>query len=117
MYLGARNRTSKDHSMKDTTQAELETLASKHPGNAAVRALLTSLIEAKARVAGAHVEVEAMIANQKRAIEGQEDFSVMLDNTDFVGSAAKAASALSTMSAHYLNLATILQSLGEDIVY
>ncbi|MFK4706217.1 hypothetical protein ABIC83_003056 [Roseateles asaccharophilus] len=103
--------------MKETTQAELETLAAKHLGKAGVRAMLTSLMEAKAKVAGAHVEIESMVAIQKRAIAGDQGFSVMLDNTDFVASAAKAAAALSTMSTTYMNLAVILNSLGENVVY
>tara|TARA_B100001105_G_scaffold77022_1_gene60910 strand:- start:4179 stop:4490 length:312 start_codon:yes stop_codon:yes gene_type:complete len=103
--------------MSQTTQAQLLELAKKHAENPVVTALRTSLLESKNIAAAAHQGLEGHLEAQRHAIAGVPGFSVTIDNSDFVATAAKASAALSRMAGDYLTLACVLQALGEDISY
>lgn len=102
---------------KWTTQAELLELADKHQNNVTVRNLCVSLKELRTGVQTAHAQMEAYVATQRRALAGDDGFSVSLDNSHLMTAAAKACAALTSMSHIYMVLASALTELGENISY
>jgi len=99
------------------TQAQLFALSEKYVENPGVSALRTSLLEAKTIALAAHQGVEAHLGVQRRALAGEPGFSVALDNSEFVATAAKAAAAMSRMAGDFMTLACVLQQLGEEVHY
>ncbi len=103
--------------MSDTTQAQLLELAKKHPDNVAVGALLLSLQEGRMIATQGIGAVEAFIGIARRALDGQEGYSISHSQTDMAANATKAAVGLARMAADYCTLACVLQALGEDVCY
>lgn len=98
------------------TQSDLRAMAEKHRGtNVAVSAILTSLLECEIQAKQHLGAVRGYVGIVEKAVEGEPDYRVMLDQSDLVTSAAKAATALSRIAADYMTLATILQGLGENV--
>ncbi len=100
-----------------TTQAELLHLAKKHDDNCAVRALVLSIAEGQALTTQKHAAIEALIGVQKQALAGASGFRVVRDNSQLVAEAATAAAALTCIARDFTSLATILESLGENVCY
>lgn len=100
-----------------TTQAQLVELAMKRQDNPGVRALLLSLTEAKTQLQLAKTQLNAAGQAVDYALAGEPDFSIPLDSSHIVVSAAKMSAAMTRMASDYINLATVLQALGEDISY
>ena len=100
-----------------TTQAQLLDIAQKHVDNPTVRTLLASLAEARYLAQFNLDQASSLVDIRRRALAGQEGFTVPLDSSDLVTAAAKASAALTRMAYDYLTLASALTSLGEDINY
>ena len=103
--------------MKETSQEEIIRLAVKHKDNPAISVLLTSFNESKAAAIQSSHYLDSRIGVALNSIDFKHDFSIPLDNKDIVIEAHKLASAMSSMNMTLMNLACVLQSLGEDIVY
>lgn len=102
-----------------TTQSEILEIAQRRaPENPALQTLLTSIQEARGVC-----KINAEICRGRLGIfdaaldDGRPDYSVCLDNSDFVGMAAALSAGLTRMASDFANLATILQSMGEEIQY
>lgn len=101
--------------MSHTAQAEIFSVAQKYRGNAAVDALLLSLQECEIQ-AKTHLQLlKHDVYVREKALDRQNGFSLMLDQTDIVIAASKAANAMGRMAADYMTLASVLVSLGETI--
>ncbi len=105
---------------KELTQYQVIELAkAKHADNPLVSALLATLLEARCAVE----QHQPMLASYSTAMlellrdPSQPGRSIPHANTDLVTSAAKMASALDLYARTVMNLACVLQGLGEDIVY
>lgn len=103
--------------MKETTQAEIIALAEKHKSNPAISALLASFSESKTTATNTANYLNTRIDVAINSINFKHNFRIPLNNEDFVTEAHKLACEMTIMNKTILNLACILQSLGEDIVY
>ena len=101
-----------------TTKSELLELAKKHEASsAAVRALLLSISEAQMQALQHLSLTESASRTLSNAAKLEEGYNVSLDHSDFVRSAASAASALSRIGYNFINLAVVLSDLGESVEY
>ena len=103
---------------KDLKQYEVVELAQmKYGENPLVSPLLVTLMEARAIASQNDVAgySTAMLEVLRKPSEAGR--SIPLSNSDLVTSAAKMASALDLYARTVLNLACVLQALGEDFSY
>lgn len=100
-----------------TTQTQLLQLAEKHKGSPAIDAILLALMEDKVQ-AGLQLRLlQSQSEIMQKAVNGEPGYRVVNDYSDIVTAVARASTAASRMASSYLTLATVLQSLGEDISY
>jgi hypothetical protein len=100
-----------------TTQAELLELAeANRKFQPAIDVVLQSIQEAQAN---ARVALGAMqdIAKRREGVDFLYGFCVMLDNSDVVATASKAATAMTLIATNLTTLAVLLQQAGLDVSY
>ncbi len=96
-------------------QAQLLELAKKHEGNVAVDALMLNMRETQT-VAEQHLRsLQLSVQMLTPGLQGKEGYVVMLDNTDLVATASKAAAALTRRAYDFYTLAVVLNALGEPV--
>lgn len=101
-----------------TTQAQLLALGEAHRASApAINTVMFAISEAQtqARVALGAMGEQARV--RREGVDFQGGFSVMLDNTDVVVLASKAAAAMSLMAGHLMTLASLLAQAGVEHSY
>jgi hypothetical protein len=101
--------------MERITQADLKRMAQGHQENAAVAAILTSLMESEQIAKQGLAYLEARTGVVRAAIAGEPGFTVSLDQSDLVTNSHKMAAALERIASNYMTLASVLQALGEDV--
>jgi hypothetical protein len=106
-------------SKKEHSQHEVVELAQKYKDNPGVATLLSTLTEARC-LAERHLSSASGYATATLEVlrnPAQAGRSIPYSSADTVTDAAKAASALDLYARTVINLACVLESLGEEVIY
>lgn len=103
---------------KAMSQRQILECASKHKTNPAVNTLLASITEAQMLAKAARSQIQAFLDVAQEALKFEShDFSVTLYHGEFVTAAHIMAATMTRIGHDIMTLASILQQLGEDIIY
>lgn len=103
-----------------TTQADLIALANKHIDNPGVKVLLTSIKDAQMQAQSRLQSSRLCNANLLAAVSLNPNSASHVSNTmanELAAYAAQAAAYMHIMSSDLMNLACLLEKLGEEISY
>lgn len=98
-------------------QAKLLEVAGKHQSNPAVQALLLSINESQQQATSCLSILQRSAETYQHVVALEDGYRVPLDSSEMVTYAAKAHAAMTSMSVSFMNLASVLSALGEQIDY
>jgi hypothetical protein len=99
-----------------TTQAQLVAIAESNR-TPAIDSVLQAILEAQMNARVALGAMQDIAKGRREGVDFQDGFCVMLDNTDVVTTAAKAAAAMTLIASNLTTLAVLLQQAGLDVSY
>ena len=101
-----------------TTQAELLALGESHrKASPAINTVMAAIVEAQAEARTTLASVKAQASTLGMGVDFQAGYCTMLDNSDLVVAAAKAAASMSLIASHLFTLACLLSDSGIEHSY
>lgn len=100
-----------------TTQKQLMELAQKHTDHVGVRALLPSIHQANGEALQYLTMLNSSSETLQKGVSREDGYAVMRDNSALMMHAFKASSALDRVAAYYVDLAVVLELIGEKVEY